>query len=80
MAMMIADGSPKGGADPAFEAHGGVIGHWAQAVWYTWLRTDQLQCMIDAAVASTSVAQQPWRLCTALQLPCFSHVKESSGK
>ena len=32
-AMMIADGSAKGKADPAFDAHTDVIVHWAQSIW-----------------------------------------------
>ena len=61
MAMMILDGLPTGRADPALDAHSGVIGHWAQAVWYTWLRTDRLQTMIDDAFERTAAAHEPWR-------------------
>ena len=35
-AMMVMDGSKKGKADPAFEAHTSVAQHWAQAVWNDW--------------------------------------------
>ena len=74
MAMMVMDGSPTGRADPAFDAHSGVIGHWAQAVWYTGLRTDRLQSMIDDAFERTAAAQEPWRVCygpaAALILTC----------
>ena len=41
-AMMIMDGSKKGKADPAFEAHTSVAQHWAQAVWNNWLPADDL--------------------------------------
>merc|ERR1712127_1044459 len=71
---MILDGSVKGRADPAFEAHNGVIGHWAQAVWHTWLPIKDLQEMIDDGFARTSAAQQPWRVAygpaAALILTC----------
>ena len=74
IAMMILDGSDKGRADPAFEAHSGPIGHWAQAVWHTWLPINQLQEMIDDGFARTSAAQQPWRVAygpaAALILTC----------
>ena len=74
MTLMILDGSTKGRADPAFEAHSGVIGHWAQAVWHTWLPINRLQAMIDDGFARTAAAQQPWRVvygpAAALILTC----------
>ena len=33
MALVLADGSAKGRADPAFAAHDAPIGYWALAVW-----------------------------------------------
>ena len=33
IALVIADGSLKGKADPAFVAHSDVIVHWAKAIW-----------------------------------------------
>ena len=62
LALMMADGSLKGKADPAFEAHRGVIGHWASAVWNEWLCIDDLSCISRAALAKTAAAQQPWRV------------------
>ena len=52
VAMMIADGSKRGTADPAFVAHTDVVSHWAQAVWNKWLPIAELQ-------ASRSDAR-PW--------------------
>ena len=37
VALMIADGSKRGKADPAFPAHTDVVLHWAQAIWNRWL-------------------------------------------
>ena len=37
VALMIADGSKRGKADPAFPAHIDVVQHWAQAIWNRWL-------------------------------------------
>ena len=31
--LALADGSVHGKADPAFQAHAGPIGKWAEAVW-----------------------------------------------
>ena len=33
LALILADGSRSGRADPAYEAHKGPIGKWANAVW-----------------------------------------------
>ena len=37
MALMIADGGPKGRGDPAFYAHDLPISQWALTVWEEWL-------------------------------------------
>ena len=37
MALILADGSPKGKVDPAFPAHAGPIVYMAKAVWHGWL-------------------------------------------
>ena len=58
--MMVADGSKKGRADPAFPAHMDVVHHWAQAVWNTWLPRQDLQTSIDFARKRISNAQRPW--------------------
>ena len=33
LALMLADGNARAGADPAFDAHPMPIGDWATAVW-----------------------------------------------
>ena len=62
IAMMIADGSKKGKADPAFEAHTDVIAHWAHAVWNKWLSIHELQTSLADARARMAEASQPWRI------------------
>ena len=36
LALMVADGSAKGRADPAYDAHIMPVGQWAVAVWESW--------------------------------------------
>ena len=57
-AMMIADGSKTGKADPAFEAHISVAQHWAQAVWNSWMPAADLQASIDYARGRVDVSPQ----------------------
>ena len=45
LALLLADGSPTGRVDPAFEADLQHIVHWAQAVRNEWLPTGQLVTM-----------------------------------
>ena len=33
IAMILADGGPKGMADPEFPAHIATMGHWSMAIW-----------------------------------------------
>jgi hypothetical protein len=37
LTLMLADGTSHGGADPAFEAHQGVLHMWALAIWEEWV-------------------------------------------
>ena len=46
--------------DPAFEAHLGPIGHWAQAVWKKWLPRNQLLQLAAGANAKIAQAVAPW--------------------
>jgi hypothetical protein len=49
LALVIADGSLKGKADPAFQAHISPIGKWAEAVWESWLSRPALEKLATAA-------------------------------
>ena len=59
---MIADGSLKGKAGPAFIAHSDVIVHWAKAIWNNWIPLKDLQASIDDAKTRTTASPQPWRV------------------
>ena len=37
LALVIADGSDTGRADPAYDAHMLPVGEWSLAVWEKWL-------------------------------------------
>ena len=74
-AMMVADGSKKGKADPAFEAHTSVALHWAQAVWNKWLPIEDLQATVDYAKGRVEGTDRPWAKVTgpAAALVCSLH-------
>ena len=63
-AMMVADGTKTGEADPAFEAHMSVAMHWAQAIWNTWLNVEELHACIEYARARIEAASSPWAVVT----------------
>ena len=60
LALMIADESSRGRADPAFVAHRGPIGEWAQAVWESWLPQHALLQLAASAKHRLAVAAQQW--------------------
>jgi hypothetical protein len=62
LALILADGSAKGMADPAFVAHTGPMGHWAMAVWNGWLPMLSLSSMMQEAMTACQKARQPWRI------------------
>ena len=61
MALMLADESQKGRADPAFEAHLQPIGSWARAVWHKWMPHSAMQQMIVSANAKLTAAKSIWQ-------------------
>ena len=56
-ALILADGGPKGYADPAFDAHVLPIGQWATAVWEDWLPRTSLQKSVSTA--ATNIERKP---------------------
>ena len=77
LALMLADGSATGRVDPAYEGHAEPMGHWAQAVWNSWLPVRQLRQLVANAKEGLAKAAQPWRVvygpaaafvCTATRL------------
>ena len=64
MAMMIADGSKTGRADPAFPAHVDVVHNWSLAIRNQWLPAASLQQCVDFAGGRVNAAKQPWSVAT----------------
>ena len=60
LALIVADESPHGKADPAFAAHLGPVGEWAQAVWESWMPMPALQRLISSAQRRLTSAARPW--------------------
>ena len=74
LTLAIADGSMRGRADPAFEAHCQPIVFWAMSVWYEWLPWASLGRLIADARARLARAKKPWsaarcRVCGHSQSP-----------
>ncbi len=63
LALMLADGSEKGRADPAFDAHADPIGQWATAVWEEWLPVTALLRITADALRRLAKAKSPWHQC-----------------
>ena len=61
IALALADGSVHGRADPAFQAHAGPIGKWAEAVWEAWLPRQALYRLAVAACIITGRPNFSWR-------------------
>ena len=62
LTLILADGSFRGRADPAFAAHEEPIGLWAEAVWSSWLPRSALDRLARHAIARLSAAASPWSL------------------
>ena len=64
-AMVVADGSKKGRADPAYDAHARPIGEWSMALWERWCPVISMQSVINDAVGRIAKARNKWG--------CFGH-------
>ena len=62
LALILADGSATGMADPAFAAHSGPLGHWAMAVWNEWRPIPALNSSMKEAISACDKAAHPWRI------------------
>ena len=60
MALAMADGSARGRADPAFEAHLQPIGQWAEAAWHQWLPQRAMQKLVASAAQLLDRVKTPW--------------------
>ena len=47
LALMLADGSESGRADPAYDAHEGPIRSWAMAIWEGWIPRESLTRLVE---------------------------------
>jgi len=59
VALMIADGSKTGKADPVFPAHVDVVQHWAQAIWNRWLPEEALMTSLAHARGRIAKSARP---------------------
>ena len=62
LALLLADGSRTGRADPAYDAHDLPIGQWACAVWEGWLPQISLLKMVAKAKAKLIKARRVWAI------------------
>ena len=60
MALILADASLKGRADPAFDAHTDPIVSWASATWSAWLPPRALQLIMEKAISRLSQTDHIW--------------------
>ena len=63
VALMLADGSAKGKADPAFPAHAMPIKSWAEAVWVQRLPTISLRRLTRSAKRRLKRTAKKWSVC-----------------
>ena len=63
VALILADGSAKGRAGPAFPAHSMPIGAWAAAIWEQMLPQSALARLVEYAKAKVLKAIRPWSVC-----------------
>ena len=64
LALMVADGSATGMADPAFGAHMVPIGTWSTAIWEKWLPLAILEGSVAEAKCKAVKAPRPWAVAT----------------
>ena len=74
IALVMADGSSTGMADPAFDAHMMPIGEWAMACWEGWTTDAAMDTIVVAAKFLTQTFSNLWaKVCgpaSALLMTC----------
>ena len=60
LSLIIADGATLGAADPAFEAHTGVVHMWSLAVWERWVPPGVLDRLVSSTKARLGKARKTW--------------------
>ena len=71
LALMVADASASGRADPAFDAHKLPTATWALAIWETWLPTQMSEQLMATAISALSNAK---RVCAKVKDPAAAVV------
>ena len=75
IALVVADGSSEGRADPAFDAHMMPIGEWAMACWENWITDGAMDVIVGAAKEMVAAARNQWaRACgpgVAMVMSCM---------
>ena len=62
IALMLADESNTGRADPAYDAHMLPIGEWALAVGEGWRKLDSIMGMVGRACTRLRKVKNPWKV------------------
>ena len=62
LALLVADGGPRGSADPAFDAHILPLSYWAAAVWEERLPRASLERMVARARVQIAKAKRVWHV------------------
>ena len=62
LGLMLADDKSRGAADPAFEAHVGVLFEWALAVWEAWAPLALLVNLIASAKSRFEGVKSVWSI------------------
>jgi hypothetical protein len=62
LSLALADGQSRGAADPAFEAHCGVVQFWALAIWEQWVPLQLLDKLVRFSIDRLGGAMSRWSL------------------
>ena len=60
LSLALADGQSRGAADPALEAHCGVVQFWALAIWKQWVPLQLLDKLVRFANDRLGAAKSRW--------------------
>ena len=61
LALIVADGSERGRADPAYDAHLLPIGKWAECVWDKWLPRRGMDVTVSRLNGKLTQAKSVWQ-------------------
>jgi hypothetical protein len=60
LSLAVTDGESMGAADPAFDAHVGVIHMWSLAVWEAWAPRKLLDTLVKGTIMRLNEARNVW--------------------